>query len=124
MEFDEIFQASSTLPWAVIQDQYGNESIVDSMGDFVVEMAEQTIDADLIVKAVNSHDALVVAIEDMEESRENLEGLVQRLTIQNDALVAALEAAYDQLPCVCGDNFETCDCAVAKVTAALSEAVK
>ena len=29
-------------------------------------------------------------IEDMEESRENLEGLVQRLTIQNDALVAAL----------------------------------
>ena len=63
-------------------------------------------------------------IEDMEESRENLEGLVQRLTIQNDALVAALEAAYDQLPCVCGDNFETCDCAVAKVTAALSEQVK
>ncbi len=63
-------------------------------------------------------------IEDMEESRENLEGLVQRLTIQNDALVAALEAAYDQLPCVCGDNFETCDCAVAKVTAALSEASK
>ena len=93
MEFDEIFQASSTLPWAVIQDQYGNESIVDSMGDFVVEMAEQTIDADLIVKAVNSHDALVVAIEDMEESRENLEGLVQRITIQNDALVAALEDA-------------------------------
>ena len=63
-------------------------------------------------------------IEDMEESRENLEGLVQRLTIQNDALVAALEAAYDQLPCVCGDNFETCDCAVAKVTAALSGASK
>tara|TARA_R110002096_G_scaffold383022_1_gene576880 strand:+ start:288 stop:806 length:519 start_codon:yes stop_codon:yes gene_type:complete len=90
MEFDEIFQASSTLPWAVIQDQYGNESIVDSMGDFVVEMAEQTIDADLIVKAVNSHDALVVAIEDMEESRENLKGLVQRLTIQNDALVVAV----------------------------------
>ena len=30
-------------------------------------------------------------IEDMEESRENLEGLVQRLTIQNDALVAASE---------------------------------
>ena len=52
--------------------------------------------ADLIVKAVNSH----------------------------DALVAACEAAYDQLPCVCGDNFETCDCAVAKVTAALSEQVK
>jgi hypothetical protein len=95
MEFDEIFQASSTLPWAVIQDQYGNESIVDSMGDFVVEMAEQTIDADLIVKAVNNHDALVVAIEDMEESRENLEGLVQRLTIQNDALVAACEAMRD-----------------------------
>jgi hypothetical protein len=83
MEFDEIFQASSTLPWAVIQDQYGNESIVDS------------IDADLIVKAVNNHDALVVAIEDMEESRENLEGLVQRLTIQNDALVAACEAMRD-----------------------------
>jgi hypothetical protein len=32
-------------------------------------------------------------IEDMEESRENLEGLVQRLTIQNDALVAALNDA-------------------------------
>jgi hypothetical protein len=76
-----------------------------------------------MTEATNSHDALVVAIEDMEESRENLEGLVQRLTIQNDALVAALEAAYDQLPCVCGDNFETCDCAVAKVTAALSEQV-
>jgi hypothetical protein len=29
----------------------------------------------------------------MEESRENLEGLVQRLTIQNDALVAALNDA-------------------------------
>jgi hypothetical protein len=39
------------------------------------------------------HDALVIAIEDMEESRENLEGLVQRLTIQNDALVAALNDA-------------------------------
>ena len=47
--------------------------------------------SEFIVKAVNSHDALVVAIEDMEESRENLEGLVQRLTIQNDALVAASE---------------------------------
>ncbi len=43
-------------------------------------------------EATNSHDALVVAIEDMEESRENLEGLVQRITTQNDALVAALEA--------------------------------
>ena len=44
-----------------------------------------------MTKATNNHDALVVAIEDMEESRENLEGLVQRLTIQNDVLVAALE---------------------------------
>ena len=41
-------------------------------------------------EATNSHDALVVAIEDMEESRENLEGLVQRITTQNDALVAAV----------------------------------
>ena len=93
---------------AIVEDRHGN--------------AKEN--SEFIVKAVNSHDALVVAIEDMEESRENLEGLVQRLTIQNDALVAALEAAYDQLPCVCGDNFETCDCAVAKVTAALSEASK
>ena len=54
---------------------------------------------------------------------ENAEFIVK--TVNNhDALVAALEAAYDQLPCVCGDNFETCDCAVAKVTAALSEQVK
>jgi hypothetical protein len=36
-------------------------------------------------------------IEDMEESRENLEGLVQRLTIQNDALVAALETCKEAL---------------------------
>jgi len=93
---------------AIVEDRHGN--------------AKEN--SEFIVKAVNSHDALVVAIEDMEESRENLEGLVQRLTIQNDALVAALEAAYDQLPCVCGDNFETCDCAVAKVTAALSGASK
>ena len=49
---------------------------------------------------------------------------IGRRVNSHDALVAALEAAYDQLPCVCGDNFETCDCAVAKVTAALSEAVK
>jgi hypothetical protein len=93
---------------AIVEDRHGN--------------AKEN--AEFIVKAVNSHDALVVAIEDMEESRENLEGLVQRLTIQNDALIAALGVAYDQLPCVCGDNFETCDCAVAKVTSALSEAVK
>jgi hypothetical protein len=93
---------------AIVEDRHGN--------------AKEN--SEFIVKAVNSHDALVVAIEDMEESRENLEGLVQRLTIQNDALVAALEAAYYQLPCVCGDNFETCDCTVAKVAAALSEAVK
>ena len=51
-------------------------------------------------------------------------GELQKAVNSHDALVAALEAAYDQLPCVCGDNFETCDCAVAKVTAALSEAVK
>jgi hypothetical protein len=47
-----------------------------------------------------------------------------KLKAQHDALAEALETAYDQLPCVCGDNFETCDCAVAKVTAALSEQVK
>ena len=133
---------------AIVEDRHGN--------------AKEN--SEFIVKAVNSHDALVISIEDMEESRENLEGLVQRLTTQNDALVAALgetmsalsdiinasenepytpeelqqnpfgkpvadayaalEAAYDQLPCVCGDNFETCDCAVAKVTAALSGASK
>ena len=59
-------------PWAVIQDQYGNESIVDSMGDFVVEMAEQTIDADLIVKAVNNHDALVAALKlTLQYAKEN-----------------------------------------------------
>ena len=49
---------------------------------------------------------------------------IGRRVNNHDALIAALEAAYDQLPCVCGDNFETCDCAVAKVTAALSEASK
>jgi hypothetical protein len=62
---------------AIVEDRHGN--------------AKEN--AEFIVKAVNSHDALVVAIEDMEESRENLEGLVQRLTIQNDALVAALNDA-------------------------------
>ena len=54
---------ATTKPWAVIQDQYCNESIVDSIGDYVVEMAEQTIDAHEIVKAVNNHDALVAALE-------------------------------------------------------------
>ena len=39
----------------------------------------------------------MVAMEDMEESRENLEGLVQRLTIQNDALVAAIEKLYSYI---------------------------
>ena len=51
-----------------------------------------------MTEATNSHDALVVAIEDMEESRENLEGLVQRITTQNDALVAALEAVEWAVP--------------------------
>jgi hypothetical protein len=60
---------------AIVEDRHGN--------------AKEN--SEFIVKAVNSHDALVVAIEDIEESRENLEGLVQRLTIQNDALVAALD---------------------------------
>ena len=64
---------ATTKPWAVIQDQYGNESIVDSIGDYVVEMAEQTIDAHEIVKAVNSHDALVAALVCAEA---DLEGLV------------------------------------------------
>jgi|TARA_R110002126_G_scaffold141814_3_gene286995 hypothetical protein len=38
-----------------------------------------------LVRNWEEHDFYEV-IEDMEESRENLEGLVQRLTIQNDAL--------------------------------------
>jgi hypothetical protein len=66
---------------AIVEDRHGN--------------AKEN--SEFIVKAVNSHDALVVAIEDMEESRENLEGLVQRLTIQNDALVAALETCKEAL---------------------------
>ena len=66
---------------AIVEDRHGN--------------AKEN--AEFIVKAVNSHDALVVAIEDMEESRENLEGLVQRITIQNDALVAALETCKEAL---------------------------
>ena len=63
-----------------IHDAEGND-VLDHMSPYEIG------------RRVNSHDALVVAIEDMEESRENLEGLVQRLTIQNDALVAALNDA-------------------------------
>ena len=66
----------------------------------------------------------VAIVEDRHgNAKENSEFIVKAVN-NHDALIAALEAAYDQLPCVCGDNFETCDCAVAKVTAALSEAVK
>jgi hypothetical protein len=66
----------------------------------------------------------VAIVEDRHgNAKENAEFIVKAVN-NHDALIAALEAAYDQLPCVCGDNFETCDCAVAKVTAALSEAVK
>lgn len=57
---------ATTKPWAVIQDEFGNEFIVDSMGDYVVEMAEQTIDTHEIVKAVNSHEATVAALEAVE----------------------------------------------------------
>lgn len=81
-------------PWAVIQDQYGNESIVDSMGDFVVEMAEQTIDADLIVKAVNNHDALVAEATELLKNTtwdEDSVGYARVLTQDIEALNAALE---------------------------------
>jgi hypothetical protein len=121
-------QEATQRPWGYVHHKGLDQHLVGATLENVAIVEDRhgnaKENAEFIVKAVNSHDALVVAIEDMEESRENLEGLVQRLTIQNDALVAALEAAYYQLPCVCGDNFETCDCAVAKVTAALSEAVK
>lgn len=90
-------------PWYASHDGNGYDHIQSAAvneDNYVARVdstdAQGNANADLIVKAVNSH----------------------------DALVAALEAAYDQLPCVCGDNFETCDCAVAKVTAALSEQVK
>ena len=66
----------------------------------------------------------VAIVEDRHgNAKENAEFIVKAVN-SHDALVAALGAAYDQLPCVCGDSFETCDCAVAQVTAALSEAVK
>ena len=41
-------------PWVVIQDQYGNAGIADSVGDWIVEQVESVEYADLIVKAVNN----------------------------------------------------------------------
>tara|TARA_R110000787_G_scaffold32439_3_gene85828 strand:+ start:1279 stop:1572 length:294 start_codon:yes stop_codon:yes gene_type:complete len=53
------------LPWAAIQDEYGNVGIANAEGEYVVEeiATSDPSDPDLIVKAVNSHDALVAALE-------------------------------------------------------------
>jgi len=55
------------LPWAVVQDEYGNVGIVNAIGDYVVEqiatlgnyqdiegISEAALDAELIVTAVNA----------------------------------------------------------------------
>ena len=58
-------------PWVVIQDQYGNAGIADSVGDWIVEQVESVEYADLIVQAVNNHDALVEALEAVVEASNN-----------------------------------------------------
>jgi hypothetical protein len=52
-------------PWAVMQNAYGMPGIVDADGEYIVEEVANNADmnADLIVKAVNAHDALVAALE-------------------------------------------------------------
>ena len=47
------------LPWAVVQDEYGNVGIVNAIGDYIVEeiatvQDEAALDAELIVTAVNA----------------------------------------------------------------------
>lgn len=47
------------LPWAVVQDDYGNTGIVNAIGEYVVEeiatdQAVAILDAELIVNAVNT----------------------------------------------------------------------
>ena len=88
-------QEATQRPWGYVHHKGLDQHLVGATLENVAIVEDRHGNAkensEFIVKAVNSHDALVVAIEDMEESRENLEGLVQRLTIQNDVLVAALE---------------------------------
>ena len=90
-------QEATQRPWGYVHHKGLDQHLVGATLENVAIVEDRHGNAkensEFIVKAVNSHDALVVAIEDMEESRENLEGLVQRLTIQNDALVAALNDA-------------------------------
>jgi hypothetical protein len=90
-------QEATKRPWGYVHHKGLDQHLVGATLENVAIVEDRhgnaKENAEFIVKAVNSHDALVVAIEDMEESRENLEGLVQRLTIQNDALVAALNDA-------------------------------
>jgi hypothetical protein len=88
-------QEATKRPWGYVHHKGLDQHLVGATLENVAIVEDRHGNAkensEFIVKAVNSHDALVVAIEDMEQSRENLEGLVQRLTIQNDALVAASE---------------------------------
>ena len=95
-------------PWAHKSSAWGHPQIAGANGKRIVESLTRPADKEFGFT---------------DEARANTELIVKAVN-NHDALVAALEAAYDQLPCVCGDNFETCDCAVAKVTAALSEQVK
>lgn len=52
-------------PWVVIQNDYAIPGIVGADGEYVIEEVANNADknAEFIVKAVNSHDALVAALE-------------------------------------------------------------
>tara|TARA_R110000751_G_C13597377_1_gene461744 strand:- start:433 stop:693 length:261 start_codon:yes stop_codon:yes gene_type:complete len=61
-------------PWAVMQNDYAIPGIVSADGEYVVEEVANNADmnADLIVKAVNSHDALVAALKlTLQYAKEN-----------------------------------------------------
>ena len=86
---------ATTKPWAVIQDQYGNAGIADSMGDWIVEQVESVEYADLIVNAVNNHDALVAALRSVihyvetGDALTHIDRLIRIVAISSAALEAA-----------------------------------
>jgi len=62
-----VFTNTSNRPWGVVQDDYANSGIADAEGNWVIEPSAVTPeDADLIVRAVNAHDALMAALEQAE----------------------------------------------------------
>ena len=57
-------------PWVVIQNDYAIPCIVGADGEYVIEEVANNADknAEFIVKAVNSHDALVAALKETNEA--------------------------------------------------------